>query len=108
MALVRFVGENLEVSVPVGSSILCAAKMCGAPLGFACGGVGACSTCHVTVRAGSEFLDEKEEREDDVLDKAFDVRESSRLGCQACVVVEGVVEVEITQESRKAWEDEQG
>jgi 2Fe-2S ferredoxin len=49
-----------------------------------------------------------EDEEDDILDKAFDVRENSRLGCQARIMTDGVIEVEITPESRKAWEDEQG
>ena len=106
MARVRFVKEGLEVEVPVGQTILQAASMCGAPEGSACGGVCACSTCHVYVLKGSELLSELEDAENDVLDKAFDVRPSSRLGCQARVVKEGVIEVEITPESRKAWEAE--
>lgn len=106
MAVVRFVKEGKEVEVPVGKSVLQAARACGAPEGSACGGVCACSTCHVYVLKGAELLSEMEDDENDVLDKAFDVRPSSRLGCQARVRKEGVIEVEISPESRKAWEDE--
>jgi 2Fe-2S ferredoxin len=44
MAIVRYRKDNLEVEVPVGSSILQASKKCNAPEGYACGGVCACST----------------------------------------------------------------
>lgn len=106
MAIVRYRKDNLEVEVPVGSSILQASKKCGAPEGYACGGVCACSTCHVYVHKGMELLSEMEDEEDDILDKAFDVRENSRLGCQAKIEKDGIIEVEITPESRQAWEDE--
>ena len=108
MATVHFVGDGLEVSVPVGTSILEASRKCGARVGDACGGVGACGSCHVYVRGGRGLLGEMDEAEDDVLDKAFDVREVSRLGCLARVVGDGVIEVEITSESRLAWERERG
>jgi 2Fe-2S ferredoxin len=106
MPIVRYPKDNLEVEVPVGSSILVASRKCGAPEGFACGGVCACSTCHVYVLKGMELLSEIEDDENDVLDKAFDVRGNSRLGCQAKVVKDGVVEVEISPESHRAWQDE--
>ena len=47
-----------------------------------------------------------EEEEEDVLDKAFDVRLESRLGCQARVVGEGEIVVEITRESLDAYFNE--
>jgi len=106
MAIVRYRKDNLEVEVPVGSSILQASKKCNAPEGYACGGVCACSTCHVYVHKGMDLLSEMEDEEDDILDKAFDVRENSRLGCQAKIEKDGIIEVEISPESRQAWEDE--
>ena len=106
MARVRFIEQQIEVEVPIGSTILGAAKVGGAPEGDACGGVCACSTCHVYVEEGRELLSEATEDEEDILDKAFDVRENSRLGCQAKILEEGIIEVEISEESRKAWEDE--
>lgn len=105
MAIVRFKGYG-EVEVPVGTSILAAAQQVHAPEGYACGGVCACSTCHVYVSRGASLLSEKDDEEEDILDKAFDVRATSRLGCQATVVRDGEVEVEITRESLEAYENE--
>jgi 2Fe-2S ferredoxin len=95
-----------EADVPVGKSILEAAQSVGAPEGYACGGVCACSTCHVYVHKGAELLSEMEDEENDILDKAFDVRSTSRLGCQSKIEKDGVVEVEITRESLQAFENE--
>src|SRR5579883_3671819 len=105
MARVVFKGFG-EVEVPVGTSILEAAAKAHFPEGSACGGVCACSTCHVYVTRGAELLTEQEDEEADILDKAFDVRASSRLGCQSKIVRDGVVEVEITRESLEAYENE--
>jgi 2Fe-2S ferredoxin len=105
MAIVRFKGYG-EVEVPVGTGILAAAQKVHAPEGYACGGVCACSTCHVYVSRGASLLSEKDDEEEDILDKAFDVRATSRLGCQATVVRDGEVEVEITRESLEAYENE--
>jgi 2Fe-2S ferredoxin len=105
MAIVRFKGYG-EIEVPVGSSILDAAQKLEAPEGYACGGVCACSTCHVYVQKGAELLSEMEDDENDILDKAFDVRATSRLGCQSKIEKDGVVEVEITRESLEAYENE--
>ena len=95
-----------EADVPIGTSLLKAAQQVGAPEGYACGGVCACSTCHVHVVQGFDLLSEQADEELDILDKAFDVRANSRLGCQAKIVVDGVVEVEITRESLEAFENE--
>lgn len=105
MATVRFKGYG-EIEVPVGTTILKAAQLLGAPEGYACGGVCACSTCHVHVLEGAELLSAQEDEEADILDKAFDVRMTSRLGCQSRVTRGGVVEVEITRESLEAFENE--
>ncbi len=45
----------------------------------------ACTTCHVVVREGFETLDPSEEKEDDLLDKAWGLEPNSRLSCQAIV-----------------------
>jgi ferredoxin, 2Fe-2S len=94
------------VTVEAGESILEAARKVHAPEGDACGGVCACSTCHVYVEKGAELLSPASEKEEDILDKAFDVRMTSRLGCQAKVQREGVVLVRISQESLKAYANE--
>ncbi len=98
MPLVRFKGYG-EAIVPIGTSLLEASQMAGAPEGSACGGVCACSTCHVYVSKGRELLSESEDDEQDILDKAFDVRPSSRLGCQSKIEKDGELEVEISRES---------
>jgi ferredoxin, 2Fe-2S len=108
MAKVRFLahGRAWEAEVPVGKTLLEASKSVGAPEGDACGGVCACSTCHIYVTKGRELLTEAEEDEEDILDKAFDVRASSRLGCQAKILREGELEAEITRESLDAFYNE--
>jgi 2Fe-2S ferredoxin len=49
----------------------------------ACGGVCACSTCHVVVKEGSKSLSPAEEEEEDMLDLAPGLTLQSRLACQA-------------------------
>ena len=97
--------DPMCVEVKPGTSILDAAEACGARVGHACGGNLACSTCHVYVEQGLDSLPEIADKENDIMDKAFDVRAESRLGCQARVADADVV-VEITEESHRAWLDE--
>jgi ferredoxin, 2Fe-2S len=106
MPVIRFEPEGQEVDVPAGTSILDAARRCGAMVGSACGGVCACSTCHVYVKEGLLSLPAAQEREEDILDKAFDVRGTSRLSCQVKLSGTTRYVVEITRESRKAFLDE--
>ena len=51
----------------------------------------ACTTCHVIVREGFDSLEESEEEEDDMLDKAWGLEPESRLSCQALVADEDLV-----------------
>lgn len=106
MTTVRFADQTLETSIEVGQSILDAARKVHAPEGDACGGVCACSTCHVYVEKGGELLSPASEQEEDILDKAFDVRINSRLGCQAKAQRDGVIVVRISQESLRAYANE--
>ncbi|MCG5259890.1 ISC system 2Fe-2S type ferredoxin [Cupriavidus gilardii] len=48
----------------------------------------ACTTCHVVVREGFNSLNEAEEKEEDLLDKAWGLEPNSRLSCQAIVADE--------------------
>jgi 2Fe-2S ferredoxin len=105
MPKVTFVPDGNSIEVAPGTTILQAAKAAHAQVGYACGGVCACSTCHVYVKEGFDSLSEQQENEMDILDKAFDVRASSRLGCQSKIGDEDIV-AEITRESRQAWFDE--
>ncbi len=65
-------------------SILDIALENGVDLDHACGGVCACSTCHVIVREGADSCGEASEDEEDQLDNAPGLEPDSRLGCQ-CV-----------------------
>lgn len=106
MPRVTFLNDQAKsIEVPAGTSILEAAKQIHAQVGYACGGVCACSTCHVYVKKGLTSLSKQKDREEDILDKAFDVRANSRLSCQSILGQEDV-EVEISRESRQAYFDE--
>jgi len=60
-----------------------------------CGAVCACSTCHVYVNQGAEYIQELSDREEDFIDRAVNPRINSRLGCQ-CVLEKGSGEIKIT------------
>ncbi len=66
-----------------------------------CGGVCACSTCHLYVNNGDEFLEELSDKEEDFIDRAVNPRINSRLGCQ-CVLLDndGVVEVTLPDQTQ--------
>jgi 2Fe-2S ferredoxin len=55
----------------------------GVDIDHACGGVAACSTCHVIVKSGFESMVPADEQEEDMLDTAPGVTPRSRLACQA-------------------------
>jgi len=60
-----------------------------------CGGVCACSTCHLYVNAGEEFMEEISDKEEDFVDRAINPRLNSRLGCQ-CVLFPGSGRISVT------------
>ena len=60
-----------------------------------CGGVCACSTCHLYVEKGEEYLEELSDKEEDFIDRAVNPRLNSRLGCQ-CLLHEGSGEIQVT------------
>lgn len=60
-----------------------------------CGGVCACSTCHLYVKQGEDELEELSDREEDFIDRAVNPRLNSRLGCQ-CVLIGDGGTVEVT------------
>ena len=97
--------DDVTVEVRPGTTLLEAAEQAGAHVGHSCGGVCACSTCHVWIRKGLETLSEQTDQEMDRLDMGFDVRAYSRLSCQTEVSAEDI-SVEITEESLSAYMDE--
>ena len=60
-------------------------------LEHACEKVCACTTCHVVIREGFDSLEESDELEDDLLDKAWGLEPESRLSCQARVADDDLV-----------------
>ncbi len=85
MPRVTFQPAGKSAVVPRGTSILDAAEAAGVDLPSNCGGVCACTTCHVWVEEGLASLSEIEEREDDRLQEAIGLSPRSRLGGQAKV-----------------------
>ncbi|KAK6914643.1 2Fe-2S ferredoxin-type iron-sulfur binding domain [Dillenia turbinata] len=77
-------GEEKHIKVPVGMSMLEAAHENDIELEGACEGSLACSTCHVIVMDMEYYnkLEDPIDEENDMLDLAFGLSETSRLGCQ--------------------------
>ncbi|HIE66075.1 MAG: 2Fe-2S iron-sulfur cluster-binding protein [Nitrospira sp.] len=95
--------ENVTLEVKEGTTILDVALDNNIDLEHNCGGSCACTTCHVFIREGMGHLSEMEEDEEDRLDTAEGLTLSSRLGCQARVNGDILVEIpKRTQEFRKA------
>ena len=65
-----------------------------------CGGVCACSTCHVYIESGEAFLEEISDKEEDFIDRAINPRIESRLGCQ-CVLLSNDAEITVTIPDQK-------
>jgi len=82
-------GSRQEVDAPEGLSVMEVAHRNGIDIEGACEGSMACSTCHVIVDdAWFEKLDEATEEEEDMLDLAFGLSRTSRLGCQITMTPE--------------------
>ncbi len=95
-------GKVVKLDVPVGTTILEAAHNNDVDLEGACEGSLACSTCHVIVDdAYFNKLSEPSEDEEDMLDLAFGLTKTSRLGCQIVLNkdLDGIT-VEIPDETR--------
>lgn len=81
-------------------SVLDIAMKHGIDLDHACGGVCACSTCHVVVREGLNTCNEAGDEEEDQLDDAYGLTPQSRLGCQCIPNGKNDIIVEIPQWNR--------
>ena len=75
-------------NVPGDQSILEAALDNDIELHHNCGMVCACSTCHIYLEAGEDFVPEISDKEEDFIDRARNPRINSRLGCQ-CILEPG-------------------
>ena len=82
-------GKRIEVDAPLGLSVMEIAHRNDIDLEGACEGSLACSTCHVIVDpAWYNRLREPKEDEEDMLDLAFGLTRTSRLGCQIVITPE--------------------
>lgn len=95
-------GSRREVDAPLGLSVLEIAHRNDIDIEGACEGSLACSTCHIIVDEGwFDKLPEATEDEEDMLDLAFDLTRTSRLGCQVVVTEElDGLTVELPAETR--------
>ena len=88
--------EPISISnVEAGQSILEVALKNDIELHHNCGGVCACSTCHLYLENGDDLVEELSDREEDFIDRAINPRLNSRLGCQ-CVLLEDGGEIVVT------------
>lgn len=77
--------QGAEITAAVGTSICEALLENNIAIEHACDMSCACTTCHVIVREGFRSLNEMEETEEDLLDRAWGLEPDSRLSCQAIV-----------------------
>lgn len=89
MIFVERDGTRKEVDAPIGLSVLEIAHRNDVDIEGACEGSLACSTCHVIVDPDwYELLKDASEDEEDMLDLAFRLTQTSRLGCQIVITEE--------------------
>jgi ferredoxin, 2Fe-2S len=105
MATVKFTFEDKDIPTKTvqaesGYSILEITEEADVHLNHNCGGVCACSTCHIYVLRGEDDLEEISDKEEDFIDRARNPRLESRLACQ-CVILndDAVIEVEIPSQA---------
>ena len=89
MVFIERDGTRRDVDAPIGLSVLEIAHKHGIDIEGACEGSLACSTCHVIVDPEwYELLKDATEDEEDMLDLAFGLTQTSRLGCQIIMTEE--------------------
>ncbi|WP_089726732.1 ISC system 2Fe-2S type ferredoxin [Candidatus Thiosymbion oneisti] len=83
--------EGAMIEAEPGVSICDAALANGVEIEHACEKSCACTTCHIIIRESFDSLEEADETEEDLLDKAWGLEPESRLSCQALVGDEDLV-----------------
>jgi 2Fe-2S ferredoxin len=91
-----------EVQAAKGEHLLEVALEHGINIEHACGGVCACSTCHVYVEQGMDQLSEPTEAEDDRVEEAPGLQRNSRLACQCTIEGTGPIVVRVPAWNRNA------
>lgn len=82
-------------NIESGQSLLEVALKNNIELHHNCGGVCACSTCHLYIDKGADLVEELSDKEEDFIDRAVNPRLNSRLGCQ-CLLINEDGEIEVT------------
>jgi 2Fe-2S ferredoxin len=77
--------QGAQIQASAGTSVCEALLENNIPIEHACDMSCACTTCHVIVREGFQSLNEMDESEEDLLDRAWGLEPNSRLACQAIV-----------------------
>jgi 2Fe-2S ferredoxin len=103
MPKIRYLPNDVEVDVPEGTTVLDAALDNNIKIDHNCGGNCACSTCHVIIEQGFESLGEMSEDEEDMLDEAEGLTETSRLACQIQATQDLIVRI---PEKSSEWDDD--
>jgi 2Fe-2S ferredoxin len=83
--------EGAVIEAGKGDNLIEVAMENGIDIEHACERACACTTCHVVVREGLSSLEESNELEDDLLDKAWGLEPDSRLSCQVVIGDEDLV-----------------
>ena len=100
MATIKVTFEDSELkpvvleNVEAGYSLLEIVEENDIHLNHNCGGVCACSTCHIYVEKGDDVLEGISDKEEDFIDRAINPRLESRLACQ-CIILEDDANIEI-------------
>ena len=106
MATIKFTFEDDSISpvtvdnIKEGTTILEVTEEHDIHLNHNCGGVCACSTCHIYVNKGGDSLEEISDKEEDFIDRAINPRLESRLACQ-CEILEGEAVIEVAIPDQK-------
>ena len=83
--------QGAQISAKMGATLCDTLLENGIAIEHACEKSCACTTCHVIIREGFDSLEPSEEKEDDLLDRAWGLTPTSRLSCQAKVAAEDLV-----------------
>lgn len=95
--------KDIEVKAAVGEDLLDVAMENGINIEHSCGGVCACSTCHVFLEKGEALVNEPEDAELDRVEEAPGNNMKSRLSCQTVIQrSHGVIEVTVPAWNRNA------
>lgn len=94
--------KEVEVMARLGDSILGAALDAGIEIEHSCGGVCACSTCHVYINQGEAALSEPEDAELDRVEEAPALQRNSRLSCQCRILKAQPIVVQVPAWNRNA------